>query len=58
MKTKSEAPAEANHSEPTSPAPSVRRNGRLQLRVKTNIRAGRESTKHPAKVTVPDIKLG
>lgn len=27
------------------------------LTIKTQIKAGVESTKHPAKVTVPDIKL-
>lgn len=27
------------------------------MKIKTHIQAGQESTKHPAKVTVPDLKL-
>lgn len=59
MKTKSEAPrVEVAPSEPSSPAVDARRRQRAQLSVKTNIRAGVENTKHAAKVTVPDLKLG
>ncbi|MBL8740636.1 MAG: hypothetical protein JNK04_06075 [Myxococcales bacterium] len=58
MKAQCDAPAETAHSEQSSTKPDVRRSKRSQLPVKTNIRAGVENTKHAAKVTVPDIKLG
>jgi hypothetical protein len=55
MKIKSDSQTSAGKTSEYAPA-VTRSRGSQQLRVRTNIKAGREPTKHPAKVTTPDLK--